>query len=237
MPAEVRPPPTLRVDVPAGHDLPYDHPHTGHRGGDVTTGQSDRSEVDDSAVSPPLAVISWRSDELGSLERCRVLASPDGYVIVGAVELPIDDRPGRIDHRVEVDDGWRTREVRVEIDARSTRRIHVAVREREWWVDGVSRPDLAGATDVDLGWTPATNLMPIRRLALPVGGSATVEVAWLSFPELEWARVTQRYERLGQRSWRYLAGSADHVLTVDHLGLVTRYGDGLWEAAAASSGR
>jgi len=56
----------------------------------------------------------------------------------------------------------------------------VAAQERECstrWNGGSTvreRTDLAGCSDVDLGWTPATNILPIRRTGLVVGGSTTI---------------------------------------------------------------
>ena len=46
-----------------------------------------------------------------------------------------------------------------------------------WTLNGVPQPRLAGCADVDLGFTPATNLLPIRRLALKVGERAEAPAA------------------------------------------------------------
>ena len=59
----------------------------------------------------------------------------------------------------------------------------------EWTLDGRPWPELRGCTDVDVSASPLTNLLPVRRLGLPVGGEASVDVAWLDVPSLAVHRV------------------------------------------------
>ncbi len=93
----------------------------------------------------------------------------------------------------------------------------------------VARDDLAGCIDVDLGITPSTNTLPIRRLNLQVGESADVTAAWVRFPELTVEPLAQRYTRLDERRYRYESTTGFSAeLEVDELGLVVRYGD-IWE--------
>ena len=41
-----------------------------------------------------------------------------------------------------------------------------------WFANGVEQDNVAGCLDLDLGFTPATNLFAIRRLSLKVGQRA-----------------------------------------------------------------
>jgi hypothetical protein len=94
---------------------------------------------------------------------------------------------------------------------------------------------LAGALDIDLGFTPATNTLPIRRLALTVGASAPVQSAWLRFPELRLEPLHQTYNREAERVFHYRAlvdgEPFEAQLDTDRFGRVVRY-EGLWEADA-----
>jgi hypothetical protein len=87
--------------------------------------------------------------------------------------------------------------------------------------------------DIDLGFTPATNTLPIRRLALGIGESARVRSAWLRFPELRLEPLEQVYTRQAERSFRYRSLVDGELfiarLDTDMLGWVIRY-EGLWEA-------
>lgn len=69
--------------------------------------------------------------------------------------------------------------------------------------------DVAGWTGWDGRMTPATNLLPMRRLAhLGVGAAADITAAHAPLPaQIEGAFLPrprpQRYTRLGARRWRY----------------------------------
>jgi hypothetical protein len=99
--------------------------------------------------------------------------------------------------------------------------------------DGKPLSEVAGALDVDLGFTPATNTLPIRRLALAVGESAPVRSCWLRFPELRLEPLEQTYTRESEQTFRYQAlvdGEPFMArLDTDAHGRVLRY-EGLWEA-------
>jgi uncharacterized protein len=102
----------------------------------------------------------------------------------------------------------------------------------QWEMDGRPAPVLDGCRDIDLGWTPATNTIPIRRLGLETGETATL-AAWVRFPELDVVANEQHYTRLAQDRWRYRSGDYDFELVTDvATGLVLAYGDDLWHAAA-----
>jgi hypothetical protein len=100
-----------------------------------------------------------------------------------------------------------------------------------WTRDGKRVSDVDGALDVDLGFTPATNTLPIQRLKLAVGASAPVTSAWLRFPELHLERLEQTYTRESERSYRYRAVVDGEpftaLLETDDVGRVLRYGN-LW---------
>ena len=72
-----------------------------------------------------------------------------------------------------------------------------------WSVDGTSVRGLKGATDVDLGCSPSTNTLPIRRLRLGVGATKTIKAAWVRFPELTVVKADQKYTRLDEFTYRY----------------------------------
>ena len=56
---------------------------------------------------------------------------------------------------------------------------------------------LEAALDCDLGLSPLTNLMPVRRNRLHLGpGACDIVVVWVSVPELSLHLVPQRYEHL-----------------------------------------
>ena len=88
-----------------------------------------------------------------------------------------------------------------------------------------------GCLDLDLNFSPSTNLLPIRRLNLEIGQQSEVKAAWLRFPSFELEPFPQVYTRLDEFTYRYSSGGGTFVrdLTVNNAGFVTDY-PGLWQA-------
>jgi hypothetical protein len=84
---------------------------------------------------------------------------------------------------------------------------------------------LQGCLDIDIAACAFTNTLPIRRLALEVGQSAEIQVAYLHIPDLRVERVPQRYTRVAPQRYRYEGLSTGFVaeITVDEDGLVIDY--------------
>ena len=158
-------------------------------------------------------------------------ATGDGWRLEGAAAFGEAGEPCHLRYRVEVDARWRTR--RAEVHGwHGPRRVDVAIERSSdgvWLLGGEERPAVAGCIDVDLALTPATNLLPIRRLGLAVGEGAPVDAAWLPFPEIDLRRLDQTYRRAAENAYEYTSsgGSFRAALTVSPVGLVTHY-EGLW---------
>jgi uncharacterized protein len=184
--------------------------------------------------------VVWHCSLLSSSEHGSLLESDDGYRLQGVVVVPLGDVPCHIDYAVVTDRDWRPSEARAAIVTPAGVR-EIVLRSDHlggWDVDGRPASHLDGCRDVDLGWTPATNTVPIRRLGLGVGETARITAAWIRFPELDVVANEQRYTRLGHGRWRYQSGDYDYELVTDEAtGLVLSYGDDLWRVVASSFGR
>jgi uncharacterized protein len=89
---------------------------------------------------------------------------------------------------------------------------------------GAEEPDrLRSALDVDLGYSPLTNTLPVRRLALSPGASQPVDVAWVLLPGLEVVPSTQTYTSLGPDRVRFTSGSFAAEIALDTDGYVVHY--------------
>jgi uncharacterized protein len=136
-------------------------------------------------------------------------------------------------YRVEAGPDGLTRRVELELDGGATRRVLLADGAGRWrWQGGPELAEVAGSLDVDLTVTPATNTLPIRRLAtLGVGQAADLHMAWVQFPGLEVIPSAQRYQRLAPDRWRFSTGDFLAELLVDRDGLVLDY-SGLFRSLA-----
>ena len=176
--------------------------------------------------------ILWRRlDQPG--HECAVLSEgPAGAVLAGTAVFRESGRASRLDYRIVCDAAWRTISARV-TGSIDTTPIDVAIgadAARTWTFNGRSCADLRGCDDIDLSFSPATNLLPIRRLQLAVGARAAVRAAWLRLPSVTLEPLEQTYERLTLSQYRYESGNGSFaaVLETNAAGLVTVY-EGRWQ--------
>lgn len=181
----------------------------------------------------------WRRLDVRGREDAVFDPVPGGWRLTGELDVEEDGVAAHLRYRIDCDDGWRTREALVEGDVagRDVRVALAADGAGGWSGDGVPLPSLTGALDVDLGFTPATNTLPIRRLALAIGESRAVRTAWVRFPGLRVEALEQVYARVGDDAYHYEALVDGTTFTArldtDAFGRVLRY-EGLWSAELAS---
>ena len=180
-----------------------------------------------------MATVLWQGVETGALDRCRLAAGPEGLRLSGTVLTAEFGTPLDVRYLVEAGPDGLTRRVELALDGGAVHRVLVADGAGGWrWQGGPELAEVAGALDVDLTVTPATNSLPIRRLAvLDVGQAADLRMAWVQFPELSVIPSAQRYERLADDRWRFSTGDFTAELLVDPDGLVLDYG-GLFRSLA-----
>ena len=179
--------------------------------------------------------VAWQVTQTWhAAEWCRLVETRAGIDLSGAVAGAIDGTPFRVDYTIACGADWLTRSVHVTVwlGAASARRFAIERDAGRWTIDGVDAPALAGATDIDLGFSPSTNTLPIRRLGLAVGASAVIHTAWLRFPAFEIVRGEQRYTRTAEHVYRYESGTYAADIAVDDAGLVTDYDE--WRRTGAT---
>ena len=172
--------------------------------------------------------VNWRrSDSVETDEQCTVSIRDSGLSLVGTVIGAEGGRPVRVEYRVLTDANGNTTAVHVR-DLRGFEQRTIALArdaKGAWTVDGKAARALKGCTDVDLGCSPSTNSLPIRRLRLGMGASQTIQAAWIRFPELTVVKAAQTYTRLDEFTYRYASGTFQAELSVDDDGLVASYAE------------
>src|SRR5262245_60545060 len=140
-------------------------------------------------------------------------------------------RPARLDYLVECGADWQTRSARVSgWVGDETISIEISVDESQRWrLNGIEIPDVEGCVDIDLSFSPSTNLLPIRRLRLNVGDEIAATAAWLRFPDFKLEPLDQSYRRVSNSAYRYESAAGKFVaqLSVNEAGFVTGYPN-LW---------
>ena len=181
--------------------------------------------------------IAWRrTDAILADEHCTLAVRASGLSLVGTVLGSEGGVPVRVEYRVLADEAGRTTAAHVrELRGFEQRALLVERSSKgDWTVDGVPAKTLKGCMDIDLGCSPSTNTLPIRRLRLAVGASSTIKAAWVRFPELDVVMAAQTYTRLDDSTYRYASGDFAADLTVDDDGLVVRYA--AWERTGLAFG-
>ena len=182
--------------------------------------------------------VAWRrSDEVQTDEHCTLTQRDTGLSLVGTVLGAQDGAPVRIEYRVLTDADGMTTAAHVRDLRGFEQRTLTLERDAKgnWTVDGAKVRGLKGATDVDLGCSPSTNTLPIRRLHLGVGASKTIKAAWVTFPELTVVKADQTYSRLDEFTYRYSSGDFEAELTVDDENLVAAYAE--WARTGVAIGQ
>ena len=176
--------------------------------------------------------ILWRGFVLPGHEACRLFAQDSRWYLDGTAVFSYNQQPCRLDYQVVSDTAWRTLSASVEGwcgDAVIRIQIKTDPAQR-WWLNEVEQPQVFGCIDVDLNFSPSTNLLPIRRLDLAVGETADVRAAWLRFPSFQLEPLSQQYRRLGETAYRYESSGGQFVadLKVNRSGFVIDY-PGIWQ--------
>ncbi len=87
--------------------------------------------------------------------------------------------------------------------------------------------------DLDFGFTPATNMLQLSRIALKPGQRADFPVAWLDLDSVSLIELPQIYERRSEATYWYAAPTVPYqaLLEIAPSGFVQSY-PGLWRLVA-----
>ncbi|MCI0420241.1 MAG: putative glycolipid-binding domain-containing protein [Acidobacteria bacterium] len=170
-------------------------------------------------------------------ESARLSAERSCWRLAGTAVFVDDGRPCRLNYSLLCDTNWKTLSgsvdgwvgdevVAVDLSVDSAGR---------WRFNGNEAAAVAGCIDLDLNFSPSTNLLPIRRLNLAVGQQAEVKAAWLHFPGFALEPLSQIYRRVSTTTYRYesVGGTFATELQIDEAGFITVYPK-VWEREASA---
>jgi hypothetical protein len=158
-------------------------------------------------------LIVWRGLDSLRWEVAHFRFNPQGVAARGT-QVGTEPVPYRLDYDLDARDGFVTRQLDVRAEGEGWSRGVVLQHDGKGaWTCGVEArgqvdldvsgadggvlEQLTDARDCDLGFSPVTNLMPIRRHRLnQKEGAADIVVAWVSVPDLKLHPYAQRYESI-----------------------------------------
>ncbi|WP_425521246.1 putative glycolipid-binding domain-containing protein [Xanthomonas translucens] len=122
-----------------------------------------------------VASILWRRLDAPGHDACRLQRNASAWQLDGAAVFRLEHgRIGQLQYRVQCDLHWHTQRGTVRgwlgggtVDLAIARDVR-----GHWKLNGRPVADVSHCIDLDLGFTPATNLLQLRRLRLAVGEGA-----------------------------------------------------------------
>jgi uncharacterized protein len=180
-----------------------------------------------------MRLVIWRGIEEWLAEAVSVELGGDGLSATGT-QLGADPVPYRLDYRLDASDGFVTRQLELTASVEDGRRTLTLHHDGSggWSAEAegdIELPDLSQARDIDIGFSPLTNSMPILRHGLHRQGEHDFVMAWVEVPSLNVIAAKQRYEHLdgGEHgaTVRFLDGESDFTadLELDREGLLVFY--------------
>ena len=189
----------------------------------VGAGHTSPLRITLATVAERLAAVVWEWPGRGA-EHCVLERAEWGYRLAGTAAVAEGGAPYLVEYAVRADTEWRTRSVEVRCNESF---LDLSADGAGGWSAGGAE----GCIDIDLGFTPSTNTLPIRRAGLALGEALDLDAAWVRFPELTLERLSQRYERLAEDRYVYSSDGFRAELVVDSHGLVVDY-EGFWRSIA-----
>ena len=174
-----------------------------------------------------LRTFLWRRLDQPGHDACRLFRTAEGWHLAGVAVFCEAGRVYDLRYEVSLDSHWRTLAVSVS-GHHGVKPVDLNIRpagDHTWQVGNRSVRMTAECLDVDLGFTPATNLIAIRRLALRVGQQAEAPAAWLNYQNLRVSTLPQTYRRVDKQTYRYEAPTVGYrgSLRVSSIGAVVSY--------------
>jgi hypothetical protein len=173
----------------------------------------------------------WRRLDTPGHDAALLTRSGAGWSLRGTAVFKHQAGPACIHYSVDVDTAWKTRRGTVQGFLADDRFDHVIGREPEgWYLNGAPMRCLDHLWDIDYGFTPATNLLQLRRTAPAQGQKIDLPVAWFDIDAATLIELPQRYERRDATTYWYTAPSVPYegLLELSDNGFVRRYPH-LWE--------
>lgn len=177
-----------------------------------------------------IATILWQRLDVPGHDACRLVRNDNGWQLGGHAIFEHEGAPCSVSYTVLCDAAWQARSASVK-GFLGSRELDLEIERSAdgWLLNGIAQPGLSDLIDLDLGFTPATNLLALRRFDLAVGQGSPAPAAYLPFPELELRPLEQHYRRQSETEYAYRAPEFryDAVLSVAPVGFVTDY-PALW---------
>jgi uncharacterized protein len=156
----------------------------------------------------------WRRLDVPGHDAARVCQVSTGYQLLGQ-SVFLDPRgPAALRYTLDLTPTWATRQGQIDgfIGGRAVdTRI---ARTPNGWTLGGKEGGMADVVDLDLGFTPATNMVQLKRVGLSIGEAVSFDVAWLEAGDGALVRLPQEYRRVSEFDYEYSSPTSNYRATI-----------------------
>jgi uncharacterized protein len=177
---------------------------------------------------------AWKRLDRPGRDAASLRAHEGGWLLQGAAAFDHELGSASVAYKVQADAGFRTERGTVSgFVGEAIVRREIVRDNGGWRLDGARVEGLEHLLDLDYGFTPATNALQLKRMALSTGRKADLPVAWLDLDSATLIELPQSYERRGDASYWYQAPTVRYegLLEIAPNGFVRSY-PGLWRLVA-----
>jgi hypothetical protein len=168
----------------------------------------------------------WRRLDAPGHEWARLIQTASGPALRGTAVFIEDLIPGRLDFKILCISQWETQRADI-LGWIAEQKVKLRIEKApggDWLINGSPEPLVKGCLDLDLAFSPSTNLLPIRRLNLNIGQEAEARAAWLRYPNMALHPLVQRIRRESKNIYSYSSDNGFSTqLEVNADGFVVNY--------------
>lgn len=172
----------------------------------------------------------WKRLDLPGRDAACIRGTDDGFELLGQAVFLDPRGPAALRYVLELGPDWSTRQGHVTGFIGASPVDTLVVRGPEGWTLNGRGFGMGDIVDLDLGFTPATNMVQLRRGGLAQGDTAQFDVAWLEAGDEALVRLPQFYRRMSVSEYAYDSPTADYggTIVLASSGFAAVY-PGLWE--------
>jgi uncharacterized protein len=172
----------------------------------------------------------WHRLDLPGSDAAHVSQTADGYELCVKTVFLDPRGPTALRYLLNLSPDWSTREGRIHgFVGEQAVDLHIVRTQHGWTLNGRDF-GMAKALDLDLGFTPATNMAQHKRIALSIGDDAAFDVAWLDTGADNLQLLPQQYRRVSEFGYDYCSPTTGYqaAMTLAPNGFAAVY-PGLWK--------
>lgn len=156
----------------------------------------------------------WHRLDVPGKDAALVCRTDNGFELYGqAVFLDLRG-PAALRYVLDLKDNWSTRTGYIS-GFIGDEKIETHIRrDVDGWTLNGQPFGMEDVLDLDLGFTPSTNMVQLKRAALPIGAAISFDVAWLDAGDRGLIRLPQEYMRESEFDYQYNSPTAKYQATI-----------------------